>query len=212
VDEVMYAKFFLAALLVLAGCSSAPSNSGEALPEDADELERLAYQRTGDVRVYYYVKPAIVDSAHYKGTTTEQKRQIHVLANHSHSFYRTRDQQLPEGGAFLFNADMHDLLVVLRDQFDFFKRGNAVNILGDDPVARADADPNVSRMIAVEQIIDGKVNTSYFARRTREDVLDEDRARVFNKCQELLLVEVIPKAVPRGSAEHGAPKDPFGKR
>ena len=60
-----------------------------------------------------------------------------------------------------------------------------------------------SRVIAVEIIKDGKVNTSYFARRENEHESDKDRAKMFNDCQAVLM-QAIAGALPRGNADYGA--------
>lgn len=214
----MYRTLLLALMLiVLSACESAPRNGdvadgGETAPAEGDELERMAYNRTGDVRLFYYVKGAMVNSAREQDDrgTVEQRELKHILINKSHSFYQgVPDHKMRKEERFLFNADMHDLLVILRDQLGFFDKGNAVNILGDDPIARADSERDVTRIIAVEQIIDGKVNTSYFARRNNEDQRDRDRAKAFNDAQAFIM-EAISKAVPRGASGYGE-SSPVGR-
>jgi hypothetical protein len=192
-------------VVLLAGCASGSGSINEGPQGDFEELERLAYDRTGDVRVFFYVKARQVVNRGLDGTArvVEQPELKHILVNRGHSFYQgVPDHRLSPAERFLFNADMHDLLIVLRDQFGYFRAGNSVNILSDDPIARADREPNVGRIIAIEQIVDGQVNTSYFARRLDEDRLDPARARVFNDCQAIVM-EVISKAVPRGVAGQG---------
>lgn len=181
---------------LVAACTPARTTETEN-PENQDQVEIDALRRIGDVRVSWYQKAAIKPNP--DGRSIEQPRLLHVLVNKGHSFYREMpDYKMKPEERYLHSADMHDLLVILRDQMGFFNRGNAINVRGDDPVARADREPMTDRIIAVEQIKDGKVNTSYFARRLREDSIDAERARVFNECQALLL-DAVSNALPRGS-------------
>lgn len=199
--------------MALAGCNMGGGEAYEIPAGDMDEIEQMAYERTGDVRVYFYVKPRVVRTDFEKNRVVEQREMRHVLINVGHSLYRgVPDYRLADEERFIYNNEMHDLLIVLRDQFGFFNRGNAVNILSDDPFSRADREPNSGRIIAVQQIIDGKVNTSYFARRLNEEAIDARRARAFNDCQAIVM-EVIAKAIPRGSAGQGeSDADALGKR
>ncbi len=204
----MYRTILLAILaLAIAGCTTPSGDGVGTFDGDMNELERVSYERIGDVRIIYYVKETMVESARDKGTLTKQERQLHVLVNRSHTLRQgVPDHKLPPEERFLYNNEMHDLLVVFKDQLGFFEPGNATNILGEDAVAWADRDRSVTRVIAVEQILDGKVNTSYFARRMREDVDDPDRAKTFNQCQAFFL-EALAKSIPRGSADYGESKD-----
>lgn len=198
---------FVTFALLFAGCESTPDRpaGNEPLPESQEELEVYAYNRIGDVRVIYYVKGAMVNSARDQDSrgTTEQKELLHILVNRSHRNYMDMPDHLmkPEE-RLVYNADMHDLLVVLRDQCGFFKKGNSINIYSDDPIARANADRDVRKIIAVEQIINGRVNTSYFARRVNEDHRDKDRAEAFTISESFIMV-AISKAIPRGEIGTG---------
>lgn len=201
-------------LLLLAACTTGTGETYDPPPGELDEIERMAYERTGDVRVYFYIKPrAILRTAGENSRVVEQREVRYVLVNKGHSFYRGEpDYRMAKEERLLYNNEMHDLLVVLRDQFGFFRRGNSVNILNDDPFARADREPNTGRMIAVQQIIDGKVNTSYFSRRLNEEAIDAGRAKSFNDCQAIVM-EVVAKAIPRGTAGQGeGDTDALGKR
>lgn len=191
-------------LLMLAACSSGPESPGSidtgtgGAVADQDKVELEALRRIGDVRVYYYQKPGMKPSALHKGQNVEQKRQLHVMVNKGHSYYAgIPDYKMKAEEIFLYDSDMHDLLVVLRDQMGFFDKGASVNIKGDDPVRRADREDTTDRMIAVEQIKDGKVNTSYFYRRVLEEALDADRSEKFNKCQAIVTM-AVGRAIPRG--------------
>lgn len=198
----------------LSACSTGPApannsgvNSNEpAKPEEldaAEKVEREALSRIGDVRVYYYQKAGTKPSGRHPGKTVEQPRQLHVLVNKGHSFYAgTPDYSMPAEERYLNSVDMHDLLVILRDQMGFFEKGASLNIKGDDPVKRADREDRTDRIIAVEQIKNGKVNTSYFARRMVEETLDEARAKKFNECQAIVL-QAVANALPRGGVGDG---------
>ncbi len=205
----------LALALLLGACASNPpvNNSGDtgkegsgdtAEPEDdMAKVERDALSRIGDVRIYYFQKPGIKPAGYNSGRTIEQPRQLHVLVNKGHSWYRDiPDYKMKPEERYLHSVDMHDLLLILRDQVGFFEKGAAVNIKGDDPVKRAEREDATDRMIAVEQIKDGKVNTSYFARRLREDSIDADRAKRFNEAQAFVL-QAVGNALPRGSIGDG---------
>ncbi len=203
----------LALSALLWGCTTAPAGDNYVLPGTNAELERIAYERTGDVRIIYYVKRMMVPSAKDKGEMVEQAKQHHVLVNRSHTMRQgVPDHRLPPEERLMYDSDMHDLLVVWRDQLGFFNRGNAVNILGDDPIARADADRRVRRIMAVEQIIDGRVNTSYFARHEGDEDVNPSRTLAFRNCEAILL-EAISKAIPRGTADDGrSAADALGRR
>jgi hypothetical protein len=200
---------FLPVILTLAACAtgSGPAANKPVEPEAieaTDKVEREALSRIGDVRVYYYQKEGNKPSAVRPGTTVKQPKQLHVLVNKGHSFYvGMQDFEMPEEQRYLTSADMHDLLVILRDQMGFFERGNSINIKGDDPIKRADSEPKTDRIIAVEQIKDGKINTSYFARRILEEALDEKRSKVFNDSQSIVL-DAVANALPRGRIGEGA--------
>jgi hypothetical protein len=193
--------------LAIAGCTT-PSGTGVGTFDgDMNELERVSYERTGDVRIIYYVKETMVESARDKRTMTKQERQLHVLVNRSHTLRQgVPDHKLPPEERFLYNNEMHDVLVVFKDQLGFFEPGIAKNILGEDAVAWADRDRRVTRVIAVEQILDGKINTSYFARHIDEHDVNPERAKTFNECQAFFL-EALAKSIPRGSADYGESKD-----
>ncbi|MBX3459729.1 MAG: hypothetical protein KF696_07150 [Planctomycetes bacterium] len=201
-------QFLLPCILLLAACQSSQPrpDSNDPPPGTQEELEVYAYSRIGDVRVTYYVKGALVNSAREQDNrgTTEQKELLHVLVNRSHRNYMDMPDHLMKAEErLIYNADMHDLLVVLRDQCGFFKKGNSINIYGDDPIARANADRDVRKVIAVEQIINGKVNTSYFARRVNEDQRDKQRAESFSTSESFIMV-AISKAIPRGQIGGGS--------
>lgn len=197
-------------LLLTAACASGPqrtNGSGTDSPEpeeNSTKVEREALARIGDVRVYYYQKRSQKESAVKPGTMVEQPRQLHVLVNKGHSFYSdTPDYKMLPEERLLNSVDMHDLLVILRDQMGFFERGASLNIKADDPIKRADREPDTDRMIAVQQIKDGKVNTSYFSRRKREESVDAKRSEKFNNCQAIVL-QAVGNALPRGSTSEGA--------
>lgn len=198
-----YAALLLFALLTACastGTSSANTSDDVDPTGEADEIERQAYDVTGDVRVYYYVKNMLGRGA--GGRDIEQEELRHTLVNRSHTFYAgLPDHQMKKEERFLYNADAYDLLKILKE-LGFFEKGNSVNILGDDPITRADREGRTTRIIAVEQIKDGKVNTSYFARRDNEHEADPDRARLFNDCQAVLM-QAIAGALPRGEAGYG---------
>lgn len=191
-------------LLMLAACSTgAPKENttdGGGIDPESEQLETQAYEATGDVRVFYYIKNTLVPGS--SGREVEQEEQRSVLLNKGHTFYRgVPDQDLEKEYRFLYNADMYDLLKILKE-LGFFAKGSAVNIFADDPIARADSERTTTRMIAVETIKDGKVNTSYFARRSNEHEADRDRAKLFNDCQAVLM-QAIAGALPRGDADYG---------
>lgn len=205
-------RYALSCLLLLtaAACTSGPgaaNDTGRTNPEPEDDfakVEREALARIGDVRVYYFVKEGLKPSAREPGRMVLQPKQLHVLVNKGHSFYAGMpDYEMPPEQQYLTSADMHDLLVILRDQMGFFARGAAVNIKGDDPIKRANSEEATDRMIAVEQIKDGKINTSYFARRLREDSIDAARAKKFNECQAVVL-QAVANAQPRGRIGEGS--------
>jgi hypothetical protein len=181
-----------------AGTSDAPNPADEL---EFAEAEDLAYSRTGDVRVFYYVKPtSAMVGVHSRGVR-EQSRQLHILVNRSHADYVGQpESRLLREERFMYNADVHDLLLVLRDELGFFEQGNAVNIRDRNPVERADSDPQVSRMIAIEQKRGGQVNTSYFAIGVNEQ--NPRRYRAFERAQELMIL-AVGRAMPRGQAGHG---------
>jgi hypothetical protein len=197
-----YLAFLLLALLT--ACASTGSGGGSTdgidAGSEADVIERQAHEVTGDVRVYYYVKNMLVPGA--AGRQVEQEELRHTLVNRGHTFYAgLPDHQMKKEERFLYNADVYDLLKIFKE-LGFFAAGNSVNIMGDDPVARADREGRTTRIIAVEQIKDGKVNTSYFARRDNEHEVDKPRARLFNDCQAVLM-QAIAGALPRGEAGFG---------
>ncbi|MCA8919951.1 MAG: hypothetical protein KDB32_12795 [Planctomycetes bacterium] len=195
--------------LLLSACASGGGSSDGAVTDgggeidpnsDADTLEQQAYEVTGDVRVFWYVKSALLPGA--GGRDVEQKEQRSTLINRNHSFYRGMpESQMRDEERFLMNADMYDLLIALK-AIGFFDKGSAVNVLSDEPIERADREPQTSRIIAVQQIKDGKVNTSYFARRIGESELDPDRAKIFNQCQAVVM-QAIAGSLPRGNADYG---------
>jgi hypothetical protein len=204
----------LIALAVLAGCATTqrddtPVDEGIDPNAEADELERQAYEVTGDIRVFYYVKQMQVPSAREKGTFVDQEEQLYILINKSHAWYASvPDYKWATQERSLNNADTYDLLYVLRE-LGFFDTGHSVNILSDDPLDRADRERDTMRVIAVEQIKDGKVNTSYFARHIGDNTVDADRdpgrhARsvAFNECQAIVM-QAIAGTLPRGTAEYG---------
>jgi hypothetical protein len=188
--------------LLLAACESTPKATDDGNDEtaDQDQLEQQAYVATGDVRVYYYVKDTMIPGA--SGHNVKQEEQHTVLLNKSHAFYRgVPDHKMRKEERFLYNADAYDLLKILKE-LGFFAKGASVNIFADDPVLRADNERTTTRIIAVETIKNGKVNTSYFARRSNEHEADPDRARQFNDCQAVVL-QAIAGALPRGDAGYG---------
>ncbi|MCA8914154.1 MAG: hypothetical protein KDB90_01985 [Planctomycetes bacterium] len=215
-----YAILLVIMLACLCGCATTGNTSGgggsdgtDSIDPNAaeDQKEREAYEVTGDVRVYYYVKRTLVKGAfrttengeRTSGPMVEQEEQHHVLVNKSHTFYmHIADQDVPPEERFLRNTDMYDLLRIFKE-LGFFKSGSSVNIFGDDPIERADRERTTSRVIAVEIIKDGKVNTSYFARHENEHESDRDRAKMFNDCQAVLM-QAIAGALPRGNADYGA--------
>jgi hypothetical protein len=191
-------------LLILAACSTgAPKENttdGGGIDPESEQLETQAYEATGDVRVFYYVKNTLVPGS--SGHEVEQEEQRSVLLNKSHTFYRgVPDHQMKKEERFLQNSDMYDLLKILKE-LGFFGKGASVNIFADDPVERADNERTTTRMIAVETIKDGKVNTSYFARRSNEHEADPARAKMFNECQAVMM-QAIAGALPRGDAGYG---------
>lgn len=204
--------------LMLSACGGGGSSHkviDDDLPDDYANMddkdrERYALERIGDVRVYVYLKPSRVVSARNSDDTrtsyTEQKEMLQILINTGHSAYKkVPDYQLAEEERFLKNADMYDLLRILRDQLHFFDKGMSINILGEDPVKRAKSEANTDRIIAVEQIRNGKVNTSYFARFANADMDDDfqrDRVKYFNQAQGIIL-EAYGNALPRGVAGQG---------
>jgi hypothetical protein len=193
--------WMIAFVLLFAACSGTGNTPNPGGGMDHDEAEEFAYSRTGDVRVFYYIKPSSAIVGAHSGGVREQSRQLHILVNRSHSDYLGQpESRLRPEERFMHNADMHDLLVVLRDKVGFFDRGNAVNIRDQDPVSRADNDPQISRMIAVEQVRGGQVNTSYFAIGVNEN--DIQRYRSFERAQAWML-EAVRVALPRGHAGHG---------
>ena len=175
---------------------------------DEDQKEAEAYGATGDVRVYFYIKAASVQGGIRTsgGSMVEQDEQRHTLVNKSHTFYMGKaDQDAPPEQRFLRNTDMYDLLQIFKE-LGFFESGASVNIFGDEPIARADRERNTTRIIAVEIIRDGKINTSYFARRENEHEVDKDRAKLFNDCQAVMM-QAIGGSLPRGNADYGTSDD-----
>jgi hypothetical protein len=201
-------------VLLLAACeSTGPKDNSvddgiDPLAEQ-DALELQAYDVTGDVRVFYYVKDMMVESARKKGEMVGQDEIRHTLLNKSHSFYRgVPDHQMKKEERFLHNTDTYDLLKIFKE-LGFFAKGHSVNIFADDPIERADNESSTTRVIAVEVIKDGKVNTSYFARHTGENLIDENadeitRARsiAFNECQAVFM-QAVSGALPRGGVGYG---------
>ncbi len=197
--RTLYVTTMLA--MLLCACSS---SGGAAVPEgDRPEGEEEAYEAIGDVRVYFYVKEMMVESAREAGTMVKQDELSNILVNKHHSLYRGEPEHtLPDEVRFLHDVDMYDLLYIFKT-LGLFAKGNAVNIYGEDPVRRADRESQTTRAIAVEIIKDGKVNTSYFNRRINEHEADPDRARLFNDCQAVLL-QAVAGSLPRGSAAYGS--------
>lgn len=192
------------AFVMIAGCTSSQTAETPAQfknIKDPKKLEKAIYDYIGDVRVYYYVKGGLVTGT--GGKTVEQRESKFTLINKSHTFYQNiLEYRIPKHELFLSNADMYNLLTVLKYKSDFFASGNSINILGDDPVERANTEPSTTRIIAIEQIKDGKVNTSYFHRRAMEHELDKDRARNFNYAQDYVIA-AVREAEPRGSSGAG---------
>jgi hypothetical protein len=201
-------------VLLLAACEStgAKDNSvddGIDPNSEQDALEQQAYDVTGDVRVFYYVKDMMLESAFQKGEMIQQEELRNTLLNKGHSFYRgVPDHQIKKEERFLHNSDMYDLLKIFKE-LGFFAKGHSVNIFADDPIARADSESGTTRVIAVEVIKDGKVNTSYFARRIGENLMDDSksdeeirRAKAFNECQAVFM-QAIAGSLPRGAAGYG---------
>lgn len=192
------------AFVMAAGCTSTPTETTPAQfknIKDPKKLEKAVYEYIGDVRVYYYVKGGLVTGT--GGNSVEQKESKFTLINKSHTFYQnTAEYSIPKHELFLSNADMYNLLTVLKHKADFFASGISINILGDDPVERANTEPSTTRVIAIEQIKDGKVNTSYFHRRAMEHELDKDRARNFNYAQDYIIA-AVRQAEPRGASGVG---------
>jgi hypothetical protein len=204
---------FLTALLFLflAACAGEPAtqgsvDTGSTEPiSDADKQELVALQRIGDVRVYWYQKASRVESTSERGKFIEQSRQVHILINRGHSYFAgITDYAMKEEERFLYSTDMHDLLVNLRDHRGSYNQRRSINIKGDAPIKRADRETTAYKMIAVEQIKDGKVNTSYFARYRgeEEDKSKFDRVATFNKCLAIVM-QATGQAVPRGSTGVG---------
>lgn len=208
----------LLSLLLAACATTGTTNGGGGVTEaegvdpntEADKVESQAYDVIGDVRVFYYVKQMMVPSARDKDTFVQQEEQKYILVNKGHSLYRDeKDYMLPEEEHILYNADMYDLLRILKE-LGFFEAGHSVNILGDDPIARADREGRTQRIIAVQQIKDGNVNTSYFARLDGEAYVDKDqdpvtweRSKCFNECQAVFM-QAISGALPRGTSGYGS--------
>jgi hypothetical protein len=203
-------------LALLAACASTGTSGGGVDTDESidpntesDQLEARAYENIGDVRVFYYVKNMLIPSAREKERFVEQEEQKHILINRGHSMYRDeRDYLLPEEEYILYNVDMYDLLRILKE-LGFFKSGHSINILSDDPISRADREPKTQRVIAVQQIKDGKVNTSYFARWEGEAYVDGnrdpdawERSKCFNECQAVFM-QAISGALPRGQSGYG---------
>ena len=211
------AVFALLTLLLSACATTGTTNGGGGVTEvedvdpntEADELEAKAYGVIGDVRVYYYVKSMMIPSAREKDSFVQQEEQKHILVNKGHSLYRDEpDYMLPEEEHILYNADMYDLLRIFKE-LGFFESGHSINILGDDPLDRADREGRTQRIIAVQQIKDGKVNTSYFARIEGEAYVNKDddpatweRSKCFNECQAVFM-QAISGALPKGDADYG---------
>ena len=207
----------LTALMLSACATTGTTNGGGGVTDsevidpntEADQVESRAYDVIGDVRVYYYVKSMLVPSAQKKDNFVQQEEQKYILVNRGHSLYREeKDYMLPDEEHILYNSDMYDLLRILKE-LGFFDVGHSVNILGDDPIARADRESRTQRVIAVQQIKDGKVNTSYFARIDGEAYVDRDddpvtweRSKCFNECQAVFM-QAISGAMPRGKADYG---------
>ncbi|MHC4840998.1 MAG: hypothetical protein ACYTDT_08610 [Planctomycetota bacterium] len=194
--------FITIALLSVVGCKSTPKTPEQFKDiKDPVELEKAVYDYIGDVSVHYYVKRMTVEGT--RGDTVEQKESRFTLVNRSHTFYQnTPEHKIDRHVFFIANSDMYNLLTVLKHKAAFFDSGNSVNILADDPIVRANSELSTTRMIAVEQIKDGKVNTSYFKRRSMEHEIDKDRARNFNYAQDFVLA-AVREADPRGSSGSG---------
>ncbi|MCC6575240.1 MAG: hypothetical protein IT462_15795 [Planctomycetes bacterium] len=205
------AAIFVLTMTLLGACASA--GGGTTQPTDTgdpEQQEKLALDKIGSVRVFYYVKGGTIGggSGHSGVPTATQKEIRTTLINKGHAMYEGMpDNQLKEEEYYLWSVDMHDLLVVLRDQVKFFESPGAVNIGEKDPIARATNDPSVDRMIAVEVMREGKVACSYLARNwvAGGAVLDSDqkaRYKKYNEAQEFIL-RCIRNALPRGTARPG---------
>lgn len=216
----MLSRLFIAASLIavmtLCACASTGGGGGTTTPTETnpEDTEKLALQKIGNVRVFYYVKAGTVGggSGHSGVPTSTQKEIRTTLINKGHAMYEGMpDNQMKEDEYYLWSADMHDLLVVLRDQVKFFESPGAVNIGERDAIARASSDPSVDRMIAVEVIRDGKVACSYLARNWvagGATLTDEQKTRYkkYNEAQEFIL-RCIRNALPRGTARPGVGDD-----
>jgi hypothetical protein len=126
-------------VLLVAACESTPKSNDNGIDETAeqDQLEQQAYEATGDVRVFYYVKGMQLESAFRKGDMVSQEELRHTLLNKSHSFYRgVPDHQMRPEERLLYNSDMYDLLKIFQE-LGFFSKGHSENILGDDPIQRS---------------------------------------------------------------------------
>jgi hypothetical protein len=202
-------------VLFLAACESTgskPKDDGDGIDTAAeqDRIEMQAYESTGDVRVFYYVKDMLLESAFQKGEMVRQEELRHTLLNKGHSFYRgVPDHEMRKEERLLYNTDMYDLLKIFKE-LGFFDKGHSENIFGDDPIERADNQSLTTRIIAVEVIKGGKVNTSYFARRVGENLMDDSksdaeirRAKCFNECQAVFM-QAIAGALPKGDSGYGS--------
>lgn len=216
--RIMRTTVLLILLVLLTACASTGTTNGGGGAGDVedvdpateqDAIEAKAYEVIGDVRVYYYVKRMLIPSARAKNEMVQQEEKKYILVNQGHSLYRNeKDYMLPEEEHILYNADMYDLLRIFKE-LGFFEAGHSINILGDDPVARADREMRTQRIIAVQQMKDGKVNTSYFARIEGEAYVDRDqdpatweRSKCFNECQAVFM-QAISGALPRGTSGYG---------
>ena len=190
--------------LLLAACSSNTQRPTAKVELDPGvDQEEWARERIGDVRVYYFIKEYLAKSSMHEGQMVKQKEFTRVLINKGHSFYfGVPDYKLRDEEFFIEDSSMYNLLVVLRDQTGIFERGFAVNIGDQDPIKRAKREARTTRVIAVEQIKDGKVNMSYFARIEGELETNKERVRRFNEAQALLR-EAIGNALPKGTARIG---------
>ena len=217
------AVLLLAVLIVTLGaCATTGGGGGVDNPTpttSGEDPEEFARKKIGDVRVFYYVKPGTVGggSGHAGVPTSTQKEIRTTLISNKHSLYAGMpDNQLKDDEYYIWNVDMHDLLVVLRDQVRFFEAPGAINIGDEDPINRAKNDPTVDRMISVEVLRDGKVACSYLARNWVEGgrQLDADqkvRYGKYNQAQELVL-RCIRNALPRGTANRGEGGNLFPNR
>lgn len=189
-------------LMTLAGCKSSQSMPSQFKDiKDPIKLEKAVYKHIGDVRVFYYVKGRLVRGT--SGGDVEQKESKFVLINKSHYFYKNMpEHQIPKHEMFLSDSDMYNLLTVLKHKTGFFESGVSINILSEDPIQRANSEASTTRIIAIQQIKNGKVNTSYFHRRSLEHKIDKDRARKFNYSQDYV-IGAVRTAAPRGSAGAG---------